>query len=187
MPQQHLQVFEYEVVRVDAQGRVKEREKRQAKYFREDLGKGIGLEMVAIPGGKFLMGAPEGEEVSCDNERPQHEVTVQPFLMGKYPVTQAQWKAVAALPKIDRDLKPDPSRFKGDNRPVESVSWYEAVEFCDRLSVHTNRQYHLPSEAEWEYACRAGTTTPYYFGETVTNELANYHQDVDTTRSEERR
>jgi formylglycine-generating enzyme required for sulfatase activity len=94
--------------------------------------------------------------------------------MGRYPVTQAQWKAVAALPKINRELERDPSEFKGDNRPVENVSWYDAVEFCDRLSSHTKRQYRLPSEAEWEYACRAGTTTPFHFGETITTDLANY-------------
>ena len=94
--------------------------------------------------------------------------------MGKYPVTQAQWKVVASLPQVNRFLKPNPSQFKGDNRPVECVSWYDAVEFCDRLSQHTNRTYRLPTEAEWEYACRAGTTTPFHFGKTITAELANY-------------
>src|SRR5579883_845708 len=181
LPQQHLQVFEYEVVRVDAQGRIKEREKRQAKCLIEDVGKGITLEMVAIPGGRFLMGAPETEKGSNNFERPRHEVTVQPFFMGKYPVTQAQWRAVATLPRIKRDLKPDPSDFKGDNRPVEQVSWYDAVEFCDRLSQYTGKEYRLASEAEWEYACRAGTTTPYHFGETLTDELANYQIKKDGT------
>ncbi|MGK7876565.1 MAG: formylglycine-generating enzyme family protein, partial [Xenococcaceae cyanobacterium] len=76
--------------------------------------------------------------------------------------------------KIDIDLELDPSRFKGDSLPVECVSWYEAVEFCKRLSKATEREYRLPSEAEWEYACRAGTSTPFYFGETITGELANY-------------
>jgi formylglycine-generating enzyme required for sulfatase activity len=100
--------------------------------------------------------------------------------MGKYPITQAQWKAVAALPQINRKLNPDPSRFKGANRPVERVSWLDAVEFCDRLSQHTSKPYRLPSEAEWEYACRAGTTTPFHFGETITTDLANY----ETSRRE---
>jgi formylglycine-generating enzyme required for sulfatase activity len=89
-------------------------------------------------------------------------------------VTQAQWKIVASLPQVNSDLKPAPSYFKGDNRPVESVSWYDAVEFCQRLSQHTHRTYRLPTEAEWEYACRAGTTTPFHFGETITTDLANY-------------
>ena len=118
------------------------------------------------------MGSPEGE--GYDNEKPQHEVTVPEFFMAKYLVTQAQWEVVAALPKINHDLEAEPSNFKGYDRPVECVSWYDAVEFCARLSKHTGKQYRLPSEAEWEYACRAGTTTPFYFGETITGKLANY-------------
>jgi formylglycine-generating enzyme required for sulfatase activity len=94
--------------------------------------------------------------------------------MGKYPVTQAQWFAVANLPKIERNLNPNPAYFKGLNRPVESVSWYDAVEFCRRLSQATGKDYRLPSEAEWEYACRAATMTPFYCGETITTDLANY-------------
>ncbi|MFM6071877.1 MAG: formylglycine-generating enzyme family protein, partial [Dolichospermum sp.] len=106
---------------------------------------------------------------------PQHEVTIKPFSMGKYPITQAQWQAVAALPQVNQELKPNPSRFKGAKRPVERVSWHDAVEFCARLSNHSQRPYRLPSEAEWEYACRAGTITPFHFGETITTELANYN------------
>ncbi len=145
-----------------------------AEYFVEDLGNGIELEMVLIREGTFTMGAPEDEEGSQDSERPQHEVTVPTFFIGCYPVTQAQWRAVAALDRVNRGLKPDPSEFKGDDRPVERVSWYDAVEFCARLSKHTGLQYRLPSEAEWEYACRTGTTTPFHFGETITTDLANY-------------
>lgn len=143
-------------------------------HFIENLGNGVELEMVLIKGGTFTMGAPETEEGGCDiRERPQHEVTLETFFMGKYPITQAQWKAVAALPKVNQDLK-EYSRLKGDDLPVESVTWYNAVEFCDRLTKHTTRKYSLPSEAQWEYACRAGTTTPFHFGETITSELANY-------------
>ena len=135
----------------------------------------IGLEMVAIPGGTFMMGSPPEELEHQDNESPQHSVTVQPFFMGKYQVTQAQWRFVAQLPQVNRELEQDPSHFKGDNRPVEFVSWEDAVEFCDRLSQYTGRTYRLPSEAEWEYACRAGTTRPFHFGETITADLANYN------------
>jgi formylglycine-generating enzyme required for sulfatase activity len=159
------------------------RSKGTAQHFVEDLN-GIKLEMVLIPESKdgFKMGAPEGELKSQDNERPQHIVTVSQFYMGRYPVTQAQWRAVAAMPPVNRELKPDPSSFKGDNRPVEQVNWYEAVEFCARLndfvearlSRHTKKNYRLPSEAEWEYACRAGTTTPFHFGETISPKYANY-------------
>ena len=131
-------------------------------------------EMVRIPGGSFVMGSPKDEEEHRKSESPLHKVTVPPFFMGRYPVTQAQWRAVVALPKVENDLEENPSSFKGDNHPVDSVSWYDAVEFCKRLSVHTNRQYRLPTEAEWEYACRAGTTTPFHFGLSITTDLANY-------------
>jgi len=149
-----------------------------AQYFTEPLLKPEGalpLDMVLVPGGTFTMGSPEDELERSDDEGPPHEVTVPSFFMGRYPVTQAQWRLVAALPKVNRELKPDPANFKGENRPVEQVSWYDAVEFCKRLEQETGRPYRLPSEAEWEYACRAGTTTPFYFGKTLTTELANYN------------
>ena len=134
----------------------------------------LPLRMMQIPAGTFLMGSPEDELERLEREGPQHEVTLSQFFMGKYPITQAQWRAVAALPQVEREIKANPSRFEGDLRPVEQVSWYDAVEFCDRLTILTDRQYRLPTEAEWEYACRAGTTTPFHFGETITTELANY-------------
>ena len=194
---EELQPFDFEVVNVDTHGQVIKREKQQAFYFVELLGEGkendsgnddellpqqaqlkpIGLEMVAIPGGTFIMGSPPKELEHKKNESPQHSVTVQPFFMGKYPVTQAQWRFVAQLPQVNKELKPDPSKFKGDNRPVDQVSWEDAVEFCLRLSQYTGRTYSLPSEAQWEYACRAGTTTPFHFGETITTDLANYNGD----------
>jgi formylglycine-generating enzyme required for sulfatase activity len=137
------------------------------------LSGGVPIEMIYIPGGEFMMGSPAGE--GSTKEKPQHRVTVADFWMEKYTVTQAQWRQVAALPRVARDLKPDPAYFKGNSRPVETVSWDDAMEFCARLSKFTQRQYRLPSEAEWEYACRAGTTTPFYFGETISTELANYN------------
>jgi formylglycine-generating enzyme required for sulfatase activity len=145
------------------------------KSFTEDLGNGVTLDMVYIPGGTFLMGSPKSEPERRDNESPQHSVTVQPFFIGKFAVTQAQWRVVAGFPKVKIDLKPEPSHFKGAKRPVERVSWDDAVEFCARLSKQTGREYRLPSEAKWEYACRAGTTTPFHFGETITTDLANYN------------
>lgn len=151
------------------------RERRQAQHYIEDLGNKVKLEMVLIPGGSFMMGSPEDEEERSSAESPQHLVTVKPFFIGKYPVTQAQWQAVASLPQVNRQLTPNPSHFKGANRPVERVSWNDAVEFCDRLTQKTRRKYRLPSEAEWEYAARAGTTTPFHFGETIATDLANYN------------
>ncbi|MDB9536100.1 formylglycine-generating enzyme family protein, partial [Dolichospermum planctonicum CS-1226] len=151
------------------------RQRQEAEYFPEKLGDNHTLEMVSIPGGTFIMGSPPKELEHQKNQSPQHSVTVQPFFMGKYPITQAQWRFVAQLPQLNKELKPDPSNFKGDNRPVERVSWEDAVEFCLRLSQYTGRTYSLPSEAQWEYACRAGTTTPFHFGETITTDLANYN------------
>ena len=155
----------------------------EAHRYIEPLDNGVDLEMVAIPDGEFVMGSPADEPERYDDESPQHSVTVPGFFMGRYPITQAQWRVVAALPRVVRELEPDPSNFKGsvgeasrnENRPVEQVSWEDAVEFCDRLSRHTRREYRLPSEAEWEYACRAGTTTPFHFGEMITTEVANYN------------
>lgn len=172
-----LQVFEFDVVTVDAEGRETSRIRNQARCFPEDLGDGIVIEIVAIPGGTFQMGSPETEAERSDDEGPQHLVKVSPFFIGKYPITQAQWKAVAGLPQIERYLEPDPSHFKGDDRPVDEVSWHDAIEFCARLSNFTGRDYRLPSEAEWEYACRAGTNTPFHFGETLCPELANYNSN----------
>ncbi len=148
--------------------------KELQKHFTEDLGSTVALDMIFIPGGTFLMGSPASEKERSSDESPQHQVKVQPFWMGKYQVTQAQWRAVAQLPKVEREIELDPSYFKGDDRPVEQISWLDAVEFCKRLSKKTGKEYRLPSEAEWEYACRAGTTTPFHFGETITTDLANY-------------
>ncbi|MBE9065283.1 formylglycine-generating enzyme family protein [Leptolyngbya cf. ectocarpi LEGE 11479] len=150
------------------------RYKRTGKGYNEALGNGVELALMLIPAGEFMMGAAEDETDSRDDERPLHLVKVPQFLMGRYPVTQAQWKAVAEYEQVERKLDPDPSRFKGDNRPVEQVSWYEAVEFCKRLSSRTGREYGLPSEAEWEYACRAETETPFHFGKIITVEVANF-------------
>jgi formylglycine-generating enzyme required for sulfatase activity len=153
---------------------------RQLAY-RELLAPGVELTLMRIPAGSFLMGAAEEEEGSRANERPLHRVQVGEFLMGRTPVTQAQWRAVAKWePKEGEkpwgmDLDPDPSRFKGANRPVENVDWAQAREFCRRLRQRTGKNYRLPSEARWEYACRADTTTPFHCGATLTTELANYN------------
>jgi formylglycine-generating enzyme required for sulfatase activity len=157
-----LKLEKIEVVTVNKFGEIIQRQPRLARYFIEDLGNGVTLEMAAIPGGTFMMGSPENEAGRKDNESPQHQVTVPSFFMGKYPVTQAQYQAIMGT---------NPSRFKGSNRPVEQVSWNNAVAFCEKLSQKIGKTYRLPSEAEWEYACRAGTTTPFHFGEPNGNML----------------
>jgi formylglycine-generating enzyme required for sulfatase activity len=166
--------FDFKTVTVNPRGEIIQRETKLAQYYTENLGNNVTLEMVLIPKGIFMMGSPEDEVLSFKSQSPQHQVTVPTFFIGKYPVTQAQWRAVVFMPQINQQLQLDPSRFKGENLPVESVSWYDAVEFCLRLSQHTGKSYRLPSEAEWEYACRAGTTTPFHFGKTITTDLANY-------------
>ncbi|NET47515.1 MAG: formylglycine-generating enzyme family protein [Merismopedia sp. SIO2A8] len=150
------------------------------KRFFEELGGEQRLEMLLISGSTFEMGSPPTEEGREFSEGPQHPVTVPTFFLGRYPVTQSQWEQVSQFKPVNSDvvLRENPSRFSGRddsrNRPVERVTWYESVEFCDRLSANTGRNYRLPSESEWEYACRGGTTTPFYCGETITTEIANY-------------
>ncbi|MEA5447901.1 formylglycine-generating enzyme family protein [Leptolyngbya sp. CCNP1308] len=169
---QHLrQSYEFSPIR--SKHLVVERQLQRKQCFIEPA---IQLDLVLVPGGTFTMGSSPGELGRWDDEGPQREVSIRPFLMGRYPVTQAQWKAIANRTdlKVNTDLDPDLSKFKGDDHPVEQISWFEALEFCERLSCLTNHTYRLPTEAEWEYACRAGTETPFHFGETITTDLANY-------------
>jgi formylglycine-generating enzyme required for sulfatase activity len=161
---------------------------KEVYYFSQDLQAPLSLplQMILIPSGSFKMGAPDGEEGSSSDEKPQHEVKVGSFLMSRYPITQEQWRAVAERKDLkaaaDYELNPNPSHFKEDyekegdrwRRPVEQVSWQDAMVYCARLSELTGRLYSLPSEAQWEYACRAGTETPFHFGESITTDLANY-------------
>jgi formylglycine-generating enzyme required for sulfatase activity len=143
------------------------------------------LTMLWIPPGRFWMGSPASELERRESEGPQHLVQLQGFFLAQTPITQLQWRTVAQWkpgkrePAWERELNPYPSRFEGDQLPVEGVSWKDANEFCLRLSQRTGRIYCLPSEAQWEYACRAGTTTAFHFGATITMELADY----DRTRA----
>jgi formylglycine-generating enzyme required for sulfatase activity len=163
----------------------------EVQAYQQKLARAVVLTMVEIPAGTFQMGSPPGEEgrdwyaslssvlkqglgVEGRDVEAQRRITVPAFRIGRFPITQAQWNVVAGFEKLERELNADPSYFKGPERPVEQVSWHDAIEFCRRLSKHTGRNYTLPSEAQWEYACRAGTTTPFHFGETLTTELANY-------------
>jgi hypothetical protein len=172
-----LTPFDFETKTVNPRGEVIRTETKTASFFSQPLGsQAQPLEMVAIPGGEFTMGSPPTEKGHDPSEAPQRLVKVPPFYMSKFPITQAQWKAIATQPKVELDLNPTPSKFTGSDRPVEQVNRHEAVEFCKRLTnlLEGKLIYRLPSEAEWEYACRGGTTTPFAFGETITGELANY-------------
>ena len=175
-PMPAIETFNYDVLTVSPTGQLAETHRREARYFNEDLGSPLTIEMVEIPEGTFMMGAPpETQKDRHPNERPQHQVTIPMLYMSRYEVTQAQWVAVSKLPKVSREIDLNPSGFKGDLKlPVQNLSWWEGVEFCERLSKATGRTYRLPTEAEWEYACRARTTTPFYFGDTITSEIVNY-------------
>lgn len=120
------------------------------------------------------MGSPDNEPEREEREGPQREVTVPMCFMGRYPITQVQYEQVMEANPATRF---DADRFVAPNKPVVGVSWDDATTFCQRLSERTGRAYHLPSEAEWEYACRADTTTPFFFGNTLTTEVVNYHGD----------
>lgn len=164
-PGSTLARFTFEVLGVNDKGQVRKRKQQSAQYYRQPLVNGGVLDMVFIPGGQFNMGSPVTETHREPNEGPKHLVNVPSFFIGKYPITQAQWQAI---------MGDNPSKFQEANHPVDQVSWFLAEEFCQTLSAVTGQDYRLPSEAEWEYAARAGTNTPFHFGETITTDLANY-------------
>jgi formylglycine-generating enzyme required for sulfatase activity len=160
------------------------RYQRTNKRYTEDLGEGLPLPLMLIPAGEFWMGQMEAETAELKQqvsegdyqrfharELPRHRVTVPSFFMGKYPVTQAQYAAVMGNNPAE---KHDAERFVAPEKPVVEVSWHDAQTFCQRLAERSGKDYRLPSEVEWEYACRAETETPFHFGPTISPELANY-------------
>ena len=131
------------------------------------LGNNINMKFVLIPAGEFEMGSPPSETGRGFDEGPVHQVKIsKPFYMGKYEVTQIQYNTVLGIQKN--------CKFKGDSLPVENINWYEVNPFLNRLCNKYDLKFRLPTEAEWEYACRAGTNTPFYTGETISGEQANY-------------
>jgi formylglycine-generating enzyme required for sulfatase activity len=164
-----LTKIRFQSVKLDLRGTVIDKPAGSAELFTEDLGNGVKLTMVKIQAGKFLMGSPESEQQRQFDESPQHQVSVPEFYLGQTLVTQSQWLAI---------MGNNPAFFKGNDKlPVEQVSWLDAIDFCQKLSQKTGRTYRLPSESEWEYACRAGTTSPFAFGETITPSIVNYDGD----------
>jgi len=170
-----MTTIEFETPLLDERGEIVARTRHTTEQFTEDLRNDIHLDMLVIPSGMFQMGSPKNQ--GSTDEHPQHFVTIKSFMMGKFLVTQGQWKAVIG--------KLPPCRFKGDKLPVERVSWNDAQKFCQQLSKRTGRNYHLPSETQWEYACRAGTRTPFSFGKTLTSDFANFNSE-HTFREEPR-
>ena len=187
-----IEQFQFETVSVNRNGDVVQRSWYKSVTFTQRIGKQVSMTLVRIPGGKFLMGAAREEIEANANEYPQKEQSVADFWIGQCTVTQAQWKAVmgsgaslssvgsnATAGECEQSTSAMGCLSKRDSeecsQPVSNVFWTDAVAFCHKLSALTGRDYRLPSGAQWEYACRAGTTTPFYFGETITPELANYN------------
>jgi formylglycine-generating enzyme required for sulfatase activity len=162
-----------------SEAKAKEAQKEMAKNLQKEVAgieiidKGIKLEMVIIPPGTFMRGSPSSEKGRYDNET-QHEVTLtKPFYIGKYEITQEQWETV---------MGDNPSRrTKGAKLPVTDVSWEDCRDFIKKLNAKTDGGYRLPTEAEWEYACRAGTTTAYSVGDNLTKSDANYGDGTSVT------
>jgi formylglycine-generating enzyme required for sulfatase activity len=165
-----LSTTEFVSVNLNDKGNIISQKNRQAQSYQEYLeGNTLSLTMLKIPGGEFLMGSSSTEKGASYNEIPQHKVSVPAFYMGQTVVTQEQWQKIMGNNN-------NPSHFIGDGKlPVDSVLWEDAQKFCDTLSLRTQRKYRLPTEAEWEYACRAGTTTPFHFGQTITTDVANFN------------
>ncbi len=174
-----LKQWNFQTIVVNQYAKIIEKPDRTVQYFEEEIAEDLSIKMIIVPGGSFMMGSPEGELDSHRNEKPQRLVTVPSFAIGQFVVTQAQWKTIASFPKVKQKLNSSPSYHSGDDLPVERIGWLEAVEFCSRLTRLTRKLYRLPSEAEWEYACRAGTTTALNIGPTITTDFANYRGTDD--------
>jgi eukaryotic-like serine/threonine-protein kinase len=139
-----------------------------AKTLTLNLGKDQKLELVLIPAGTFTMGSPDSESDRDDSEGPQHEVKIaHPFYMGKFTITEAQYQTVTGW---------NQSQFKdSDKQPEECVSWTDAQKFCEEVSKRTGKKVRLPTEAEWEYADRAGTKTVFWVGDDLSSKQANFN------------
>lgn len=182
-----LKTSRFQTVQVDAYGQIVGKKSMQASYFdepvlRNPLRKLLPLRMIKIPAGEFMMGSPASEPHHDDQEGPQRKIQVPSFYLGAFTITQRQYEII---------MGSNPSYFTDDqgkdgaNLPVEQVTWQDADAFCKKLSEMSGRTYRLPSEAEWEYACRASTTTPFCFGETLTTEIANFFADFSFTENYE--
>jgi len=159
------ETFSFETVFINDKGLIEKKKPCAAIYFRQYLNETIYIDMINIPGGFFLMGSPKEEKDSLNIERPQHSVCIPSFWMSKYPITQEQWTVI---------MKSNPSRFKGSRKPVDKVTWHQSQTYCKILSQRFQKKFRLPSEGEWEYACRAGTNSEFYCGQTIISSIANY-------------
>ena len=153
-------------IKLNDRGDIIDRPQARAQIFQEELGNGVLLTMIQIPPGAFMMGSSANEAGQENSEEPKHPVNISTFYLGQTQITQAQWSAIF----------PDKAVKFGNNSqlPIDSISWLDAIEFCHRLSTNTGREYRLPTESEWEYACRATTTNPFAYGDTISPSIVNY-------------
>jgi formylglycine-generating enzyme required for sulfatase activity len=159
-----IDTYWFETVSVDNNGEIIVRQSGSAPVRTEGLNPEIAIELVLVPGGIFMM----GDDRHHPDEQPIHQATIAPIYMGKYPITVAQYRSI---------MGDNLGMGIGADYPIEQISWDDAVEFCTKLSQQTGKEYTLPTEAQWEYACRATTTTPFHFGATITPDLVNYNGD----------
>jgi eukaryotic-like serine/threonine-protein kinase len=162
-------------IKVNDRGDVIDRPQSRSHIFQEELGNGVFLTMAQIPAGEFMMGSPISEEGSEVAEQPQHLVRIPGFYLGQTLVTQAQWAEIFS----DRTV----GSHGNKQLPVSDISWLDAIEFCELLSTKTGKTYRLPSEAEWEYACRANTTNPFAYGDAILPSIVNYDATIPYGRA----
>lgn len=168
-----LRTIEIKTKSVNQKGILTDWKYSVVSIFKEPLGEDVSLELAVLPSGQFTMGSSDESE-RRSNEGVPHLVSISTLAMARTTINQVQWRTVCRAAAAGNELQLNPSTFHGDDLPVENVSWEQATKFCALLSNITGRPYRLPSEAEWEYACRANTRTPFHFGPTITSELANY-------------
>jgi formylglycine-generating enzyme required for sulfatase activity/class 3 adenylate cyclase len=173
-------IYKFESITLNKKAEIVKREHRESHYLREPLEK-EELRMIAIPGGEYKMGS-QNTNTPYDFSKPL--IKVPTLLVSQHPITKAQWKVVAQWNTINRTLKKITNKKGAMNSPVVSISWHDAVEFCDRLSSRTNSNYRLLTESEWEYVCRAGSSTPFFTGETISATYANYDARISSSREE---
>lgn len=174
-------IYKFESIILNKKAEIVKREYRESHYLSESL-EDQELRMIVIPGGEYRMGSQNSNN-SYNFSKPL--IKISTLLVSQHPITKAQWKVVAQWNPVNRTLKKRPKVKGAMDSPVVNISWHDAVEFCDRLSSRTDSNYRLLRESEWEYACRANSSTPFSMGETISANYANYDARVLYCKEEE--